>query len=419
MNKTVGSKLKKARIKKSLSIELIAEETYIRKRFLIALEEGNFSQLPSAAQVRGFLRTYADYLGLDSNELLASLKQALPPPLDSDQEIAPNIIDVPNRKNKTEEMELIFREIGKGIKNRREMLGLSLDDIETHTHIPVNYLQLVESGSLNSFPSPTQARGMLGNYANFLNMDKHAVMLRYAEALQSKLNIDQKLEQIDLPKPKSKSKRKVRLPLWLRNTFSADTIVFGILGFATLVFSIWGIARVLDIQASTEPKPTAPALSALLLPSPTATIQPTVTTSPNEISVPTNSVVQAEDETADPTLQPFTGENIQLYIIVSERTYLRVIVDGESAFDGRVISGTNLPYTANQYIELLTGNAAAIQIIYNDIDFGPLGITGEVVNVIYTRDGVISPTPTISPTLDPEQITPTLTPTIIPTSDIN
>ncbi len=406
MNKQLGKILQEARIKQSLSIEKISEETFIRKHILTALEQGNFSILTSAVQVRGFIRTYSDYLGLDSEELLKSLKQNQVKTLVLDEE---NNIEnhdeiIPNINIK--EMNIIFIEIGESIKNRRELLGLSLEEIETHTHIPINYLHLVESGSFNQFPSPTQARGMLGNYSNFLNMDKHSVMLRYAEALQSKLQTTQILENQKETHTTSKSTINLKLPLWLKNILSVDTLVFGILGIATLIFSIWGISHVLDIQSNTVIKPTAPALSSLLLPSPTASPEPSATLPSDEILIPSDPILQPVEITSTPTFQAFIGENIEIYIVVQERTFLRVIVDGKTEFDGRAIPGSNLPFTAFQNLEILTGNGSALQIIYNGEDIGPLGITGEVVNVIYTRNGLIYPTPTTVPTLDPELITP-------------
>jgi hypothetical protein len=78
-----------------------------------------------------------------------------------------------------------------------------------------------------------------------------------------------------------------------------------------------------------------------------------------------------------------------------------------------------LPFSASQQIEILTGNAAAIQIFFNDIDLGTLGIFGEVVNVIYTRDGAILPTAQPTPTIPPEDlVTPTPTPIPTTTQDV-
>jgi hypothetical protein len=117
-------------------------------------------------------------------------------------------------------------------------------------------------------------------------------------------------------------------------------------------------------------------------------------------------------------LFPIEQANIQLNIIVRQRAYVKVTTDGVVAFDGRVIPGTNLPYTGDQQIELLTGNAAALQVFYNNIDIGPLGIFGEVINVVFTRDGIVLPTATPTPTLSLDQLA-TATPTLTPAATID
>ena len=42
----------------------------------------------------------------------------------------------------------------------------------------------MEKGHLDDLPSPVQGRGMISNYANFLNLDGESVLLRFAEGLQ-------------------------------------------------------------------------------------------------------------------------------------------------------------------------------------------------------------------------------------------
>jgi len=69
--KTVGSILKKARQEKELSLDEIEQEIKIRKSYLAALEESDYSQLPSSVFIKGFIRTYAQFLGLKPDEVIA------------------------------------------------------------------------------------------------------------------------------------------------------------------------------------------------------------------------------------------------------------------------------------------------------------------------------------------------------------
>src|SRR5690349_12814237 len=63
----IGGSLREARLKRGLSPADVQKAIRIRDRYLQALEEERWELLPGDAYVKGFLRTYADYLGLDGN----------------------------------------------------------------------------------------------------------------------------------------------------------------------------------------------------------------------------------------------------------------------------------------------------------------------------------------------------------------
>jgi cytoskeleton protein RodZ len=61
----IGATLREARERRHLTYEQVEAEIKIRAKYLRALEEEEFDSLPSGTYVRGFLRAYASYLGLD------------------------------------------------------------------------------------------------------------------------------------------------------------------------------------------------------------------------------------------------------------------------------------------------------------------------------------------------------------------
>jgi cytoskeleton protein RodZ len=63
----IGGSLREARLKRGLTPADVQKAIRIRDRYLQALEEERWEILPGDAYVKGFLRTYADYLGLDGN----------------------------------------------------------------------------------------------------------------------------------------------------------------------------------------------------------------------------------------------------------------------------------------------------------------------------------------------------------------
>jgi cytoskeleton protein RodZ len=66
----IGSSLRQARVRRRLELDRVEADTHIRSRYLKALEDERFDLLPEPAYARGFLRTYADYLGLDAQHFV-------------------------------------------------------------------------------------------------------------------------------------------------------------------------------------------------------------------------------------------------------------------------------------------------------------------------------------------------------------
>jgi hypothetical protein len=76
----IGSSLREARTRRGLALSDVERDTRIRTRYLTALEEERFGVLPGPAYAKGFLRTYADYLGLDSQRFLDEYNSRFAPP---------------------------------------------------------------------------------------------------------------------------------------------------------------------------------------------------------------------------------------------------------------------------------------------------------------------------------------------------
>lgn len=77
----IGARLKAAREAKGLTLDAVQQALKIRLRYLEAIEAGQLGEIPGLVYARGFIRTYARYLGVDVQEELAALTpQANPTP---------------------------------------------------------------------------------------------------------------------------------------------------------------------------------------------------------------------------------------------------------------------------------------------------------------------------------------------------
>lgn len=79
----LGNQLRNARIEKGYTLNTLQQKTKIQKKYLQAIEEGQFSQMPGQFYVRAFIKQYADMVGLNGDALL----------LEHEDELNDNITD--------------------------------------------------------------------------------------------------------------------------------------------------------------------------------------------------------------------------------------------------------------------------------------------------------------------------------------
>ncbi len=446
------------------TLEQVSLELHIRPKYLEALECGNYEILPSGVQGKGFLRLYAGHLGLPVKPLLekwgtrADQPPAPPPPPPAVQpppvETGPVEIEEEADSDAAEEFPLeydepstpantvsfdatpvekparpqpkstdLFSQIGQQLNRQRLVLNLTLADVERHTHVRQRYLAALEEGKIEDLPSPVQGRGMLSNYAGFLEMDVDALLLKFAEALQSR--------RIEYIKPAASKKRPTtprrptRAPSW-RRLITPDLLVGSALILVLVGFAVWTASQVTAMQQKNA-EPTPPSLAQVLLqtgsPVPQVSVSPTLPPNVGTRAPETGGVVAplvSSTPEATITLPAGNFGPIQVQVIAKMQTYLRVTVDGKVQFDGRAIPGNAYSYGGTNRIEMLIGNAGALQIFYNQRDLGSLGFVGQVLSLIFSKDGVVTPTPLYPPTSTRTQApTSTLRPSpTLPTATI-
>jgi cytoskeleton protein RodZ len=441
MSIPIGLQLRQKREARSLTIDQAASATRIRAHYLTALETGEFGLLPSPVHVRGFLRAYAEFLDLDAEPLLAELEgketpastpqpsapsgltkepePVIPPkPKNGDSSSGPPEATLGNTMEVAEQesAEAIFNEVGKMLLHQRELLGLSLDDIERHTHLRQHYLQALEAGDLEGLPSPVQARGMLNNYAAFLGMDPEPLLLRFADGLQARLQAKRAVQH----ETRNTNKRPEQTtPTPVKRVFSTDMVIGGSVALFLIVFVIWGAVRIFTTVSTSAPTATAPSIAEVLLATSTASetptpLPPSATAPPPQQLFPTFPVATG---TVTGTV-PGPGQvGVQVYLTIRQRAWLRVTVDGKVEFDGRVTPGSAYPFVGGTQVEVLTGNGQAIQVFFNGNDYGVMGEFGELVDQIYSLQGILEPTATVTQTPSPtlsESATPARTSTPAP-----
>ena len=70
MEESIGVKLEMERELKGLSVADVSKDTKISSKYIIAMENETFDEIPGEAYVRAFLRSYSKYLGIDPEEII-------------------------------------------------------------------------------------------------------------------------------------------------------------------------------------------------------------------------------------------------------------------------------------------------------------------------------------------------------------
>jgi len=95
----LGTRLKEARLSKGYSLDDLQEITKIQKRYLVGIEEGNYSIMPGSFYVRAFIKQYAEAVGLDAEEILETYKNELPST--PNDQVSQSITNSPSRRKVT------------------------------------------------------------------------------------------------------------------------------------------------------------------------------------------------------------------------------------------------------------------------------------------------------------------------------
>lgn len=413
-----GSELRKIREERNIPLEQIASDTRIRLSILQDLEDDAYSELSSSAQTKGFLRLYAHYLGVDKAEpelppatipsAVPEFVQPVPAPQPQPEAIKSSALKpkpefqeiieaLPQPKQEavespsaTTESTNILEKIGRELSARRRYLNLGWDVIQAQIHIPKAQIQALERGDLKSMTNPMQYKGLLQTYARFLNLDVESVMIRYADALQ------QRRVESSVIKRRQRKPGKVLPPILvtLKRFFTLDLFFGTLLILGILGFLIWGIARMSEATQAPQATGTIPAVAEMLLsestePTPTA-LEPT----------PDQALITL------PTVTPFfTGivsdEPIEVVLLARQNVWLRITSDGKVIFEGRLTDGEVQSFTAQESLQLETGNIIALEIVYNQTRLEPLSDRlGTAASIIFTLEG-IQELPITSPDLQP------------------
>jgi cytoskeletal protein RodZ len=242
-----------------------------------------------------------------------------------------------------------LKEIGAFLAQTRIEKGISLETIANQTHIQLRLLTAIEAGNQEDLPEPFYTQALIKKYA-------HA------------LKVTVELEEYIQPKSisTSHSEKRISLPRFQFPKLEIRSVHLYLLYILVVGMSVKGITYL--VGQSTQQ------VSDKKITSPVETVIPiNNSSSPNEQLESSSKIISKPDK----------SKSVVVDLILKDRCWLKVIVDGKTEFEGILPKGTHRNWVGNQQVTVRAGNAGGVFITANDEQEGLLGEPGEVQEVTY------------------------------------
>jgi cytoskeletal protein RodZ len=307
-------------------------------------------------------------------------------------------------KLSNEAQEEQFREIGVYLRQAREEKSISIDEVSIHTRIRAAFVEAIEQGQAEELPEAVFVQGFIRRYCDAIGIDGTILTANFGDLF---------LPMVDSSENKNiEKKSNLYIPL-------AVPYVLLLIGASVGLFYILTPRRNGELTtqnnkltATSTPSPTNTQTNTPVVVSETSTPTVSPTQSPTNISPTTTSTPQASP-TLSPTPTPIStptvtptpsmsptieaGSGVEVGIELQGESWLRVKVDGKTAFEGTLKKGDKQAWTGAKEVSVYSGNAGAVLVSANKKPATVMGGEGSLKFIKYAPEAEVSATANPSP----------------------
>ena len=249
-----------------------------------------------------------------------------------------------------------LKELGYQLQQFRQKQRISLEVVAKKTLIPVRLLAAIETGNIEQLPEPVYVQGFIRRYADAIGIDG----VELANAFPA---------QTDLKAPKASWRGTVQAQLRPLHLY----LIYMVL----VIGAVSGLSYLLN-RSST------PQLSGLDKTN-TGAIASTAK-EPATVIQPATSPTLANKGQAAAPVSPMSQKPVRIGVTMTSQSWVRIVVDGKTEFEGVLSEGTKHAWEANKQLVLRAGNAGGIMVSLNDGTAKRLGEPGAVEEVTFGAD---------------------------------
>jgi cytoskeletal protein RodZ len=252
----------------------------------------------------------------------------------------------------SKEQAQLLAEIGIYLRALRQERSVSLDTIAAKTLIPVKTLMAIEEADTSQLPEPVYVQGFIRRYADAIGADGTEI----ANAFPA---------QTDLRSPR---------PTWSGTVEAQLRPLHLYLAYMLLVIgAVSGLSYILNRSAD-------PASRYANLPQQPGSAQ--LTAPKIELYGPPlprqKPIAAIANKTAVPTPAPISDKPVRIGLALKDQSWIRIVADGKTEFEGVLLEGAQQAWTAKQQIVVRAGNAGGVLVSYNEDPPKLLGAPGAV-----------------------------------------
>ena len=236
----------------------------------------------------------------------------------------------------------ILKEIGAHLRQRRQELSIPIEEVAAKTLIRLPMLKAIDEGQPDQLPEPVFIQGFIRRYGDFLGLDGTALAKTFPTIILP-VESDTSSQDLPLPTPQRSSSIPLYIPLIL------------------VLVAASGLLYLL-----TRPR----------------TSEPIVQSKSSPVAQQQKTAATVRSAPAKPKAQ--SSLPVQVSVNLKEQSWMRVIVDGKTQFEGNFPKGKQQTWKAKKQLTLRAGNAGAVSVSFNQGKPKILGTPGNVKEVTFT-----------------------------------
>ncbi|MDY3973135.1 RodZ family helix-turn-helix domain-containing protein [uncultured Veillonella sp.] len=142
--------------------------------------------------------------------------------------------------------------IGEELKRERNRRGLTIKDVERVLHIRAAYLEALEEDNYKLIPGDVYVKGFIGNYADFLGLERHRFIDRYKSIIGEPLGVplrkikprrvqahEEVERQVEVVPPRAKRLSYTSRQQRRKKTLAQERLAVTIILICIVIFLIW------------------------------------------------------------------------------------------------------------------------------------------------------------------------------------